>query len=213
MDSLRSPVYDAAGFSEMKRGARILRFARITLYAFALLFANLTAGSAANAQEAVDLSGARVSPLEQSPGKVLVFVFVRTDCPISNRYAPLIQQLSAKYAGNATFSLVFPDRAEGPQAIRAYLRYFGYTLPALRDVDHALVKRAGAQVTPEAAVFNAKRELVYHGRIDNLYPGLGKSRNAASTHDLADAIAAAIRGVAPTKASAVAVGCFIADLQ
>ena len=197
----------------MRRVARILGFARSTRYALALVFAFLAVAFAASAQEAVDLSGTRTSPLQHWRGKVLVLVFVRTDCPISNRYAPLIQQLSAKYAARAAFLLVFPDKAESPGAIRAYLRDFGYTIPALRDTDHALVKKAGARVTPEAAVFNAKRDLVYRGRIDDLYPALGKSRHAASTHELADAIEAAVKGVAPPRASAEAVGCVIADLQ
>jgi thiol-disulfide isomerase/thioredoxin len=197
----------------MRRSGRILRFARPNRYALAFVFASLTLVFTVSAQEAVDLSGTRISPLQESRGKVLVLVFVRTDCPISNRYAPLIQQLSTKYAASTAFFLVFPDRAESPGALRAYVRDFGYTIPALRDTEHALVKKAGARVTPEAAVFNAKRELVYRGRIDDLYPALGKSRHAASTHELADAIEAAVKGVAPPRASAEAVGCVIADLQ
>lgn len=68
-------------------------------------------------------------------------------------------------------------------------------------------------MTPEVAVFNAKRELIYHGRIDNLYEDFGRSRRAATTHELADAIEAASKGVAPPAASADGVGCFISDLQ
>jgi len=77
------------------------------------------------------------------------------------------------------------------------LQEFNYKLPALRDPEHALVKKSGAKVTPEAAVFNSKRDLVYHGRIDDLYREFGKARRAATTHELADAIEAASKGAAP----------------
>src|SRR5882762_11508900 len=99
-------------------------------------------------QQALDLGGSPKDPLRETPGKVVVLVFVRTDCPISNRYAPLLQEMSVKYGGEAAFWLVFPDRNESPGSIRAYLREFNYKLPALRDTEHSLVKKSGAKVTP-----------------------------------------------------------------
>lgn len=164
-------------------------------------------------QQVFDLTGSVVDPLKQAPGKVIVLVFVRTDCPISNRYAPLIQEMSAKYGHQASFWLVFPDKTETSEKIRTYLQEYGYKLSALRDLEHALVKKSQVKVTPEVAVFNLKRELVYHGRIDNLYQDFGKARRAATTHELADAIEAASKGVALPAAAVDGVGCFISDLQ
>ncbi len=164
-------------------------------------------------QQAFDLRGSPKDPLKETPGKVVVLVFVRTDCPISNRYAPLLQEMSVKYGGEAAFWLVFPDKSESPENIRSYLQEFSYKLPALRDTGHSLVKKSGARVTPEVAVFNLKRELVYHGRIDDLYREFGKARRAATTHELADAIEAASKGVAPSSTAAEGVGCFISDLK
>jgi thiol-disulfide isomerase/thioredoxin len=169
--------------------------------------------SIAAGQQALDLGGSPKDPLKETPGKVVVLVFVRTDCPISNRYAPLLQEMSVKYGGEAAFWLVFPDKNESPESIRAYLQEFNYKLPALRDTEHSLVKKSGAKVTPEAAVFNSKRDLVYHGRIDDLYGEFGKARRTATTHELADAIEAASKGVAPPSAAAEGVGCFISDLK
>ena len=169
--------------------------------------------SIAAGQQALDLGGSPKDPLKETPGKVVVLVFIRTDCPISNRYAPLLQEMSVKYGGEAAFWLVFPDQNESPESIRVYLREFNYKLPALRDPEHSLVKKSGAKVTPEAAVFNSKRELAYHGRIDDLYREFGKARRAATTHELADAIEAASKGVAPPSAGAEGVGCFISDLK
>jgi len=169
--------------------------------------------SMAAGQQALDLGGSPKDPLKETPGKVVVLVFVRTDCPISNRYAPLLQEMSVKYGTEAAFWLVFPDKNESSENIRSYLQEFNYKLPVLRDTEHSLVKKTGAKVTPEVAVFNLKRDLVYHGRIDDLYREFGKARRAATTHELADAIEAASKGVAPPSAAAEGVGCFISDLK
>jgi thiol-disulfide isomerase/thioredoxin len=169
--------------------------------------------SMAAGQQALDLGGSPKDPLKETPGKVVVLVFVRTDCPISNRYAPLLQEMSLKYGSEAAFWLVFPDQNASPENIRSYLQEFSYKLPALRDTEHSLVKKTGAKVTPEVAVYNLKRDLVYHGRIDDLYGDFGKARRAATTHELADAIEAASKGVAPPSAAAEGVGCFISDLK
>src|SRR5882724_4725857 len=183
----------------------------LAITAFVFLFGFIL--SMAAGQQALDLGGSPKDPLKETPGKVVVLVFVRTDCPISNRYAPLLQEMSVKYGREAAFWLVFPDKNESPESIRSYLQEFNYKLPALRDTKHSLVKKTGAKVTPEVAVFNSKRDLVYHGRIDDLYREFGKARRAATTHELADAIEAASKGVAPPSAAAEGVGCFISDLK
>jgi hypothetical protein len=161
---------------------------------------------------ALALDGTSADPFQESPGKVVVLVFVRTDCPISNRYAPAIQRISAKYEGKASFWLVYPDKSESAEKIRQHEREYNYKLPALRDLQHTLVKLAQARVTPEVAVFDASRRPTYHGRIDDLYQDLGRARHAPTTHELEDAIQAAVTGHAPP-ASTPGVGCFISDLE
>ena len=164
-------------------------------------------------QAVIDIHGSADEVLTQGRGKVLVFVFVLTNCPISNRYAPLLQDMSKKYGQQASFRLVFPDRTESTDKIRHYLQEYRYQLSAIRDLDHALVKKSMAKATPEAAVFDAKGELVYHGRIDNLYEHIGQSRRAATTHELADAVDAASKGLKPPVSATDAIGCFISDLE
>jgi thiol-disulfide isomerase/thioredoxin len=164
-------------------------------------------------QQVMEFDGASGDPFKKDPGLVLVLIFLRTDCPISNRYAPLIQQMSVKYAKEAKFYLVFPDQAESATSINVYLEKYHYSVQGLRDPAHALVEKSGAKVTPEAAVFDKQRKLVYHGRIDNLYPEFGKSRRTATRHELAAAIEAAYWGVRPATESAAGIGCFIADLK
>jgi thiol-disulfide isomerase/thioredoxin len=162
---------------------------------------------------ASDLAGNPVDPLRSAGGKIVVLVFVRTDCPVSNRYAPTIQKLSLEHAGKALFWLVYPGKSESAEAIRKHQREYGYKIPALRDPQHVLVKEGQVEITPEVAVFDTGRRLVYHGRIDNLYEDIGRARSAATTHELEDAIAAALSGKSLTVDAAHGVGCYISDLE
>jgi hypothetical protein len=164
-------------------------------------------------QAALDLDGRPVDPLAADPGKVVVLVFVRRDCPVSSRYAPAIQQIGKQYADRANFWLVYPDKSDTPAAIRKYLQDYGYRLPALRDPEHALVKLGHAQITPEVAVFDHGRHLVYDGRIDDWYVDLGRARPAPTTHELDDAIRAALTGKPVAKSEVRGVGCYISDLE
>jgi thiol-disulfide isomerase/thioredoxin len=161
---------------------------------------------------ALNLDGNQVDPFLAASGKPVVLIFVRTDCPISNRYAPLIQRISAEYGAKVGLWLVYPSRTETAEKIRQHEHDFGYKLPALRDPQHVLASQAQVQVTPEAAVFGANRHLLYHGRIDDLFQDFGRARPAATTHELDDAIRAALSGkTAPP--SAPGVGCFIAEAE
>jgi len=162
---------------------------------------------------AEDLSGKPLDPFSASEGRVVVLLFVRTDCPISNRYAPLLEKLSEEFRGKVNFWLVYPDREQTASQIKTHLRDFHYSIPALRDIKHALVKRSQATVTPEAALFDPSGRLLYHGRIDNWYEDFGRSRAAATTHELSDAISAAVAGRTIGISHANAVGCYISDLK
>lgn len=195
------------------------RFATFSIRSFALLVSALTAcvspSSTPTLDEfyAVDLAGNSVDPLKSAPGKVVVLVFVRTDCPISNRYAPTIQRLSDERADKASFWLVYPSKAESPQMIRKHRQEFHYRIPALRDLHRTLVKRSQVQMTPEVAVFDVNRRLIYHGRINDLYEDFGRARKAPTTHELEDAISAAVRGEKLQVDSVPSVGCYISDLE
>jgi hypothetical protein len=143
-----------------------------------------------------------------------VVVFTRSDCPISNRYAPTIKEMYEEYQPRGVrFFLVYVDPKQEPDEIRRHLKEFQYPCPAVRDPTHALVAVTGATVTPEAVVFDAEREITYRGRIDDLYADFGQSRDEATTHELADAIEAVLSGQPVREAVTEAVGCPIGDLE
>jgi thiol-disulfide isomerase/thioredoxin len=196
-------------------GERLQTLRTFSRFLFAIVILCLVSSPLTSSSQsfATDLEGKPVDPFRAAQGKVVVLIFLRTDCPVSNRYAPTIQQLSAHDPEKAAFFLVYPSKKETSETIRKHDRDFGYTLAALHDPQHILVKQSQAQITPEAAVFDAKQRLVYHGRIDNLYEDFGHARKSATTHELADAIEAAITGKTLSGKATPAVGCYISDLE
>ncbi len=157
-----------------------------------------------------DVDGHAVTPVGK---ETTVFIFTRTDCPISNRYAPEVRRIFQEYAPRGVkFWLVYVDPKQGAGEIRQHLKEYEYPLHALLDPAHELVKLTHATITPEAAVY-AEGRLVYRGRIDDRYVAFGKSRQSASKHDLEEVLAGVSAGRRVEFAETKSVGCFIEDLK
>jgi hypothetical protein len=160
-----------------------------------------------------DLEGKEARPFSAKGVRLVAFFFVRTDCPIANRYAPELQRIAARYAGRGvTCHLVYCDPDETAAAIRKHGSDFGYALAALRDPSRKFARQSEVKVTPEAALYQPDGKLVYHGRIDDRYVDFGKARPRPTRRDLVLAIDAALAGKAVPPAAGAAVGCEIEGL-
>jgi hypothetical protein len=145
--------------------------------------------------------------------RAVVLLFVRSDCPISNRYAPELERLYERYSPQGVdFHLVYPESGLTAGAMNRHRKEYGYKIPALLDVSHEYVARAGVRVTPEAAVF-VRGQLIYAGRIDDRYADIGKARQEASHHDLEDVVASVVAGKAVAIRRTKSVGCVIENLR
>lgn len=174
----------------------------------------LAAGHGQEVIELVDLAGQPRKLWQTGQDGPVVVIFTRSDCPISNRYAPEVRRLYESFHPRGVeFYLIFVDPRETADAIQAHLKEYEYPCPAVRDPMHRCAARTGATVTPEAVVFNTERHVSYRGRIDDLFVDFGKSRPAATTHDLEDAIVATLEGRRVAEPVTKAVGCYIADLK
>jgi Redoxin len=148
------------------------------------------------------------------PSEISVAVFTRTDCPISNRYAPEVRRLYERFHDkNVAFYLIYVDPDETVEAIRKHLQEFNYPCQALRDPTHAFTHHCEATTTPEAVVFDKNGIKTYQGRIDDWYSEVGQSRTQPTSHDLADAIESTLQGKPVANPRTQAVGCVIADLK
>jgi len=192
---------------------RLLKIMFACLLAFIALQVRASAPATQPASiEVKDVEGHAFKPLELGDHSAAVIVFIATECPVSNSYAPQINRLCEEYKPkHVAFYIVYSDPDLTDQAAQEHAKAYGYTCPALMDRKHALVHQLGPKVTPEVAVIGKDGALVYRGRIDNLYYAIGKRRPQATTHDLLDAIEATLAGHEASPARTRAVGCSISD--
>jgi hypothetical protein len=140
--------------------------------------------------------------------KAMALIFVLPDCPICNAYIPELNRLHEAFTRRGVGLLVVhvdPDVT----AERASAHAKEYDLRPLIALDpqHDWVKRAGATIAPQAAVFSPDGQIVYLGRIDDQYVGLGKRRANVTSPDLRDALEAVLTGQPVKQPRTEAVGC------
>ncbi len=170
-----------------------------------------TAGTGAGIGLA-DLEGELYHPMTPE-GVASVMIFITTDCPISNSYAPEIQSILRNYGDQPLdFYLVHVDPDVTVEAARSHASDFSLSCAILMDPAQQLVRAVGATVTPEAVVILEGGTLAYRGRIDNWYGDLGRKRPRATRHELRDALEAVLDGQPVPVARTEAVGCFIPEI-
>lgn len=196
-----------------------VRFAMVGLAiasAFASAFVAGVAGVEAPRLRGLD--GRWLAPFAPSGGAGVLF-FVSRDCPMSNGYAPEIQQLCAEYAAKGVQCLlVYEDEGLDAAGVRAHLAEYRYdraspssgAMPAAIDASGTVAAHARATITPQAVLVDRRGSIRYRGRIDNRYASFAKPRQQVTEHDLRDAIEAVLADRPVARADTEAIGCAIA---
>lgn len=181
------------------------------LAAIALLAGCDSPAPAAGDRALVDIDGTSLGTLAHpARGRWSTLIFVATECPVSNHYAPEIMRICNEYQpAGAQCALVYSGSHVEADAVRRHRVEFGLELPAMLDADRSLAARAGATVTPQAVVFNSDGKPAYSGRIDNLYVELGRRRHSATEHDLRDSLQDLAAGRPVRSPRTQAIGCYI----
>jgi len=185
---------------------------------WALIICVIAAVLVPQSQPPRTLDGRTVDPLRAEQGiRATALIFTRTDCPIANQAAPEIERVRALYADRGVrFWLVYVDPREPASRVRAHMDEYALRVPVICDPDHALVRQAGVQVTPEAALYvhdEGVPRLVYRGRLDDRVAALGRQRPRATRFDLREAVESALAGKTSPLVITPAAGCQIADLR
>jgi thiol-disulfide isomerase/thioredoxin len=158
----------------------------------------------------LDAEGRNHSDQEWKGARAVVLLFLATECPISNRYAPEIKRLVGEYAaGGVAFYGVNSDPDIGEHAARRHSRSYGFDFPVLMDPAQTLARRTGVDLTPTAVVLSPVGRLLYRGRIDNRNLDFGKYRDAGVQPDLRLAIDAVIAGRPVAAPFTKAIGCVL----
>lgn len=160
---------------------------------------------------AVDLDGRPQQPLSVADGELHVLLFVTTDCPIANSYAPEIAAMARDWAAlPVRLYLVHVDPDVDRQAALQHARAYELPRPILLDPAHQLVQACGITTTPEAVVFD-HRGLQYRGRIDDAWTELGASTTPAQHRELQEAVAALLAGRPVPVPRTEPVGCLLPE--
>ncbi len=187
----------------------------IAIFAFLLLGACTTAPTAETTAGIglADVQGELYHPMSPE-GAASVLIFITTDCPISNSYAPEIQSILREFGDEPLdFYLVHVDPEVTVERARTHAEDFSLPCAILMDPTQKLVSTVGATVTPEAVVVAKDGTLAYRGRIDNWYGDLGSKRPLGATrHELRDALRAVLDGEPVPQARTEAVGCYIPEI-
>ena len=173
-----------------------------------------TNGDSSLAQEArlVDLDGSVHQPFGNRQVQAVVLVFIVSDCPIANSYAPELNRLHSEYdLRGVRMLLIQVDPQLSIEDARRHAQEYQLQPPVVLDKRHHWVQLVGATRTPEAAVLSPTGDVLYLGRIDDRYVDLGKRREQVTSHDLRNALEAILAGRPIQHPRSMAVGCIIPE--
>lgn len=139
-----------------------------------------------------------------------VFVFLDTECPISQQYVRNLESLRLEFSQkNIRFWAVFPTKGVTKEEIVIFQGKYNFQYPSIIDDRKKLTQTLDAETTPEVFILNDKNKVLYRGAIDNLYYDLGKKRLNASIFYLKNVLVNIIERQPITIKTTTAIGCDI----
>jgi peroxiredoxin len=143
--------------------------------------------------------------------KVIVVLFLGTECPISNDYLPELASLHKTYSGKGVrFVGINANRQDTPARVVEHARRHSLPFPVVKDPGNKVADLFAARRTPEAFLLDGSGKILYRGRIDDQF-GIGYRRpGKPARRDLAEAIDEVLSGKPVSKPMTEPAGCFIA---
>lgn len=158
-----------------------------------------------------DNEGKIHEPLKAHGQKATALMFLSSDCPLGNSYAPEIARIVADFKERGiSFYAIYAS--ETKQEIARHLKEFKLPLPGLSDPGQQLATAFQATVTPEVAIVSSEGLLLYRGRIDDRAVKLGKARVEPTKRDLRLALEAIVAGQPVPEKFTKAIGCYLPPL-
>jgi hypothetical protein len=173
-----------------------------------MLLAMMPAVAAGIPERLHDLAG-REWMLNAPSNTVRVFVFLSSECPVSQAKIPELNRLHARWGTNPAVKLwgVWSDAALSSNEAAGHFKEWRAQFAILHDSGREVAAELRPTHVPEAFVLNSRGEVLYRGAIDDGYAAIGKRRAEVSRRFLAEAVEAAARGELPSVRRTQAVGC------
>jgi peroxiredoxin len=155
-----------------------------------------------------DTSGAVHLLAEWSDRKAIVLLFLGTQCPVSNAFAPEMRRLCNIYGPQGfVFLGVHPDPEVTAEAAAKHATEYSLGFTILLDPDQVVAGEAGVRVTPEAVVLAPDGHVLYRGQIDDRVAPDGKRRDVPHSRGLLAALDAVLADEMPAVTRTAAFGC------
>lgn len=161
--------------------------------------------------ESEDTAGRNLNLNEVMDGNGLLVIFTCNTCPWVARWEDRLNDLYQLARSNDIGMIALNpnertrDRGESMVEMKKRAQKQEYNFFYALDQNHRIADAFGAEKTPEVFLFNADKQLVYHGAIDDN----GNRRSAVERAYLSDAITSMIAGMVIQTAQTEVIGCSI----
>lgn len=143
--------------------------------------------------------------------KALIIIFSCNHCPYVQAYENRIIQIQEDYspkgvsiiAINSNDAVTYPEDSFAEMKKRAAQKKFNFIY--LRDEDQSAARNFDASHTPEVFLFDEKRKLVYHGKIDDNW----QNEQKVKTKYLRNALDELLSGKEISVPETYSIGCTI----
>ena len=156
-----------------------------------------------------DSEGKEIGLADFHEKNYVALVFLNCQCPISNQYLPILNEIQQKY-GERGLAIVGINSQSGdtPEKIAEHTRQFKIEFSVLCDSRQMAADILGAERTCEVFLLDPQRVVRYHGHIDDRHQYTTK-RDEPTRHDLTLAIDALLAGEEVAVKSTDVAGCLI----
>lgn len=176
----------------------------------------LTAGTDRHAWQSplLDIDGHVHVPFDSPDCKAVVFVFMKTQCPVSNRSIPALNAIVAEFPSEQFPILsVNVDANVTREAIVSHRDEFAMHFPVLLSDSKRLRRELQPTHSPQAVVVTMTGDVVYSGAIDNRHVAPAKGSRTTSHFFLRDALQAVAAGKPVAVARTQPIGCQLEPLR
>jgi peroxiredoxin len=164
--------------------------------------------------ELPDHNGAPIRLSTHAAHHPVVLVFLGTECPLANLYAPRLGELARRLEpAGVRFLAIDPLPQDGSAELARFAKEHHLPFPILKDPDAGVAARCGVIRSPQVVLLDADCRVRYRGRIDDQYEPNGKNRGTPTRHDLAEAIRELLAGEPITVPATPVFGCLLPKPQ
>jgi peroxiredoxin len=157
------------------------------------------------------VSGKTISPGDFEDRKGLLVIFLSRHCPYVKHVKDELARIGRDYGASMGIVAIssndvanYPDDA--PDKLAQMAKEAGFAFPICYDESQEVAKAYTAACTPDFFLFNAARELVYRGQLDESRPG---NQKPVTGRDLRAALDCLLAGRPAPEDQRPSLGCNI----